>query len=112
MAVFMGRPNGRCVMAGIMSSAFSGSRKVKITFPSRGRCTRGGLNYLLELLEVGAIRIPDHDEEFLAAVRDTGDWEGDQNRSFVVEFDGSFDLDYAAAFAQKMLYSLEHIEVV
>ena len=112
MSVLFQTPRGRCKILKTVSSAVSGSRKVKVTFPSHGRCTVGGLNYLLILLEYGAIKIPAHSAVFLTTVRDTLNWEGYENRSFVVEFLQAFDLDFAVNFTDKMGYSLEDIEVV
>ena len=72
----------------------------------------GGLNYLLELVACGLVKIGAPQAlESLVAVRNTLDWKGDDNRTFVIEFREEFDIDSAACFAAKMQYSLEHIEV-
>ena len=111
MPVLFQTPRGKCKILKVVSSAVSGSRKVRVTFPSHGRCTVGGLNYLLILLEYGVIEIPTHDKSFLAAVRDTLDWEGYENLTFVVNFLQAFDLDFAVNFTVKMAYSLEDIDI-
>lgn len=113
MTDFSPSRSAKCVLAGIVSSAFCGSRKVFVRFsPDGGGATRVGLNCLLDLLASKAIKIADHDEQFLAAVRDTLGWEADHNRTFVIEFTPEFDLDCAADFAARTQHALEHIAVV
>ena len=93
-----------------IADAFHGSRRLSVTFKNHG--TRDdSLDCLLELVRDGAITVPPHDREFLLAVRNTGDWEGDQNRTFIIEFRPEFRLWLAFCFVCRVVGSLENVEV-
>lgn len=93
-------------LAEAIQQAQQGSGKVEVIFK---REAIGDLNYLFGMVRNGIIELDPGDEMALMAVAQTGDWEGDHNRTVTITLTNKFDEEW---FVGRMRRAVESISAV
>jgi len=80
-------------IAETVKAALKGSRKLRITFKKGAESA--DVNYLLGMERGGIIAFQNPmDKMVMMAVAQSGDWDGDQNRTTVLTLTDSFDAEW------------------